>query len=127
MIIERMATETFITKTKNVMMRIVHLKYKKYVIALILGVVIVGFLGDNSVMAHLRNKSRINALKAEIELNRALTERNQQQIYQLQADPKTMEKVGRERYFMREDDEDVFVFSDEAYQITDIEANESVE
>lgn len=127
MIIERMATETFITKTKNVMMRIVHLKYKKYVIALILGVVIVGFLGDNSVMAHLRNKSRINALKAEIELNRVLTERNQQQIYQLQADPKTMEKVGRERYFMREDDEDVFVFSDEAYQITDIEANESVE
>lgn len=122
-----MEKSTFLNKTKNVVMRIVHLKYKKYVIALVLGIVIVGFLGDNSVMGHFRYKSRINALKAEIEQNRALTESNQQQIYQLQDDPKVMEKVGRERYFMHEDDEDVFVFSDEVAQAENFAAHESVE
>ena len=39
-----MEKSTFLNKTKNVVMRIVHLKYKKYVIALVLGIVIVGFL-----------------------------------------------------------------------------------
>ncbi|MBR1415513.1 MAG: septum formation initiator family protein [Prevotella sp.] len=94
-------------------MKFVHLRFKKYVLVLALGVLIVGFLGDNSVVAHLNNKARINELKGEIAVNQAVTKANQERLYKLQSDPKAVEKVGRERYFMKHDDEDVFVLSDD--------------
>jgi cell division protein FtsB len=31
----------------------------------------------------------------------------------LDSDPKAIEKIARERYFMKEDNEDIFVFSDD--------------
>jgi len=108
-------------------MGFVHLRFKKYVIVLILGVVIVGFLGDNSVVAHLSNKQRIGELKAEIAHHLALTRNNQEQIEKMQTDPKAVEKVGRERYFMKMDDEDVFVLSDDQQVAESVLEDESVE
>ena len=108
-------------------MRVLHMKFKKYVIVLALGIIIVGFIGDNSLVAHLRNKHRISELKHEVAINIATTKANQEQVYMLQTDPKAVERVGRERYFMRADDEDVFVLSDDA-PITEITAeDETVE
>lgn len=105
------------SKAKNLVMRFVHLKYKKYVLVLALGVFIVGFLGENSVVAHLRNKGRIDELRLEVARNMAITKRNQEKLNKLQTDPKAVEKIGRERYFMKTDDEDVFVLSDD--EVTD--------
>ena len=106
---------------------VLHMKYTKYIITLAIGILIVGFLGDNSVVAHLRNKHRISELKHEVAINIATTKANQEQVYMLQTDPKAVERVGRERYFMRADDEDVFVLSDDA-PITEISTeNETVE
>ncbi|MGX8695402.1 MAG: FtsB family cell division protein [Prevotella sp.] len=101
------------SKTKNLVMRFIHLKYKKYVLVLALGVFVVGFLGENSVVAHLRNKGRIDELRSEVARNIAITKSNQEKLNKLQTDPKTVEKIGRERYFMKTDDEDVFVLSDD--------------
>lgn len=108
-----MTAKNVFNKTKEVVMKFVHLRFKKYVLVLALGVLIVGFLGDNSVVAHLNNKARINELKGEIAVNQAVTKANQERLYKLQSDPKAVEKVGRERYFMKHDDEDVFVLSDD--------------
>ena len=108
-----MTVKGVLRKTKDLGVRFLHLKFKKYVIVLALGVLIVGFLGDNSVVAHLRNKQRINELKRDVAINIAATKANQEQVYKLQTDPKAIERVGRERYFMRADDEDVFVLSDD--------------
>ena len=108
-----MTLKTVLKKSKNAVKRFMHMKYNKYIVVLILGVLIVGFMGENSVVAHLRNKHRISELKAEIEANIAQTEANQEQLYKLMTDPKAVERVGRERYFMSTDDEDVFVLSDD--------------
>ena len=35
------------------------------------------------------------------------------QIRKLDSDPKAIEKIARERYFMKADDEDIFVLSDD--------------
>ena len=82
-------------------------------LVLALGVFVVGFLGENSVVAHLRNKGRIDELRSEVARNIAITKSNQEKLNKLQTDPKTVEKIGRERYFMKTDDEDVFVLSDD--------------
>lgn len=114
-------------KSKNVFKRLARLKFKKYIIVLALGVFIVGFLGDNSIVGHMRNKKRINELKAEIAYNRALTERNQQQVHLLQTDVRAVERVGRERYFMKKADEDVFMLSDDATTTNNFTVDETVE
>ena len=108
-------------------MRVLHMKFKKYVIVLALGIIIVGFIGDNSLVAHLRNKQHINELKAEINYNIAVTKHNQEQVHLLQTDPKTVERVGRMRYFMKRADEDVFILSDDNTADDILEDDETIE
>jgi cell division protein FtsB len=43
----------------------------------------------------------------------------------LDSNPKAIEKIARERYFMKEDNEDIFVFSNDQPQSTS--SNETVE
>ena len=120
-----MNRKEFIQKTKKVAKTILHVN--KYLLVLALGVLLVGFIGDNSVVAHMRNKSRISELKAEIAEHKALTKANLQRTYQLQTDMNTVERIAREQHFMKMDDEDVFVLSDDDITPTPPTANETVE
>ena len=85
----------------------------KYTIVCLLGVLIVGFLDENSVWSHFKNKQRISDLEEEIAKYNADYERDQSQIRELNRNPKAMEKIARERYFMKVDDEDIFVMKEE--------------
>ena len=100
-------------KAKHLFMRIIRMKYKKYIIVVVLGVFIVGFLGEDSVRAHLAHKLRIAELEKEKGRYEADCANNQAQIYELQHNPKAVERIARERYFMKMDDEDVFILSDD--------------
>ena len=42
-----------------------------------------------------------------------LNQKNQAQIRELDNNPKAIEKIARERYFMKTDEEDIFVLSDD--------------
>lgn len=86
----------------------------KYAVVVVAAVVIVGFVDENSVWAHYRNKQKISELEAEIDKYRKRYERDNEQLRRLDADPKAIEKIARERYFMKADDEDIFVLSDDA-------------
>ena len=100
-------------KIKQIFRQIGRLWYVKYFIVIVVGIVIVGFLDENSVWAHLQYKQRISELQEEIEKYEAINQSNQAQIRELQHNPKAMEKIARERYFMKADDEDIFVLSDD--------------
>lgn len=89
------------------------MKKIKYFVVLAIGVAFIGFVGSNSVCAHFRYMKRIGELQAEIHRYNGEYRRDQAQIRQLQSDPKAMERIARERYFMQMDDEDVFVMRDE--------------
>ena len=70
-------------------------------------------MDENSAWSHLRNKHRISELEDEIEQYTERYHQDQEKIRNLDANPKAIEKIARERYFMKADDEDVFVLSDD--------------
>ncbi len=111
-----------ITSIKTFLLRVWHSMFLKYAVVFIAGVAIVGFLDENSVWSHLKNLQRISELTEETEKYNAQYHRDQAQIRELDKNPKAMEKIARERYFMKADDEDIFVLSDdgqEAKPLTD--------
>jgi cell division protein FtsB len=112
-------------KAKNIGKKL--LSINKYLVALLLGVFIVGFVGDNCVVAHLQKKNRISELKAEIAHYDAMTKANLEEIALLKNSPKALERVARERYFMKMEDEDVFVLSDDQLNAETPIGDETVE
>ena len=88
----------------------------KYALVTVFAVVFIGFVDENSVWNHFRNKQTISDLQDEIEEYNKQHEDNQKRIRELDRDPKAMEKIARERYYMKADDEDIFVLSDDMKQ-----------
>ena len=85
----------------------------KYAVVCVAAVLIVGFLDENSLWNHLKNRQRIEELTEEKARFNAAFERDKAQIRELDRNPKAMEKIARERYFMKTDDEDIFVLREE--------------
>ncbi len=85
----------------------------KYAVVCVVGVLIVGFLDENSLWSHMKNRQRIDELQEEKARYNADFKRDQAQIRELNSNPKAMERIARERYFMKADDEDIFVLSDD--------------
>ena len=100
-------------KVKTILLRIWHIPALKYIVVTILAVVLIGFVDDNSVWHHIRNKQYIGELEDEIEKYEKLNQSNQARIRELDSNPKAIEKIARERYFMKTDEEDIFVLSDD--------------
>lgn len=98
----------------------------KYVVVIVAGVAIVGFLDENSVWSHIRNRRTIDELQTEIKRYRDQYERDKAQLRRLDTDPKAIEKIARERYMMKMDDEDIFVLSDDAQTVT-TQTDETIE
>ena len=100
-------------KMKSFLLRILHIPALKYIVVTVLAVTLIGFVDENSVWHHMRNTQRISELEDEIEKYDNLNKDNQARIRELDSNPKAIEKIGRERYFMKADDEDIFVLSDD--------------
>ena len=64
-------------------------------------------------MAHLRNRQQISWLQDEIRVYTEQHQRDQEQIRLLNTNPRAMVRIARERYFMKADDEDIFILSDD--------------
>ena len=88
----------------------------KYYIVIILGAIIVLVLDKNSVLHQIQLHSQIESLQDEItrytEENKEATRR----LRELERNPKAIEKIAREHYFMKADNEDIFVLSDDQVQ-----------
>ena len=93
----------------------------KYAVVIVTAVVIVGFVDENSMWSHFRNKQKINELEIEIQRYKRQYERDRAPLRKLDTDPKAIEKIARERYFMKTENEDIFVLSD------DMEASEQLD
>lgn len=111
---------------KSVISRVGRSKVLKYVVVVVAAVVIVGFVDETSVWSHFRNKQKIGELESEIERYKAIYEHDKAQLRKLDSDPKAIEKIARERYFMKADDEDIFVLSDDN-PATQLPVNETTE
>ena len=112
---------------KSFLLRILHSMFFRYTVVCILGVLIVGYLDENSLWNHMKNRQRINELQEETAKYNAVFRRNQARIRELDRNPKAMEKIARERFFMKADDEDIFVLSDDDREIKGVVEHETAE
>lgn len=82
-------------------------------IVVIAGIALITFIDENSLLQLFKNDLRKRELKEQIdELNRQY-ERDEAQLYELRHNPDAVTRVAREKYFMKMDDEDVFVIREE--------------
>ena len=88
----------------------------KYAVVALVAVIFIGFVDENSIWNHMKNKETISELESEIEKYDAEHKANQYKLRQLYRDPKAIEKIARERYFMKADDEDIYVLDDDVEQ-----------
>lgn len=108
-------------------LRVLHIPALKYVLVLLVGIILVGYANENSLWNHLKNLQQIRELNEERDRYNAEFKRDQAQIRELDRNPKAIEKIARERYFMKADDEDIFVLSDDDRSAKPLVSHESVE
>lgn len=84
----------------------------RYIIVIVSGVLLLGFVGENSWMAHIRHQNTMNQLMDEIKDYEDQYRENTEKLNQLETDIEAIKAVGRERYFMKAANEDVFIIQE---------------
>lgn len=97
----------------------------KYAITIVVGILLVGFVDENSFMHRVQLEMQISDLTDEIRRYNEQNEADLRQLKELRKGAKAYERIARERYFMQADNEDIYVLSDDE-QTTDIN-NETTE
>ena len=97
------------------------LGHYKYLIVIVLGTIMVGVVGNNSFRKRIQYELQIDDLENEIDKYNAQNEHDAKKLKELRQNPKAIEKVARERYFMKTDNEDIFVLSDDEKPVNDDE------
>lgn len=82
----------------------------KYLITLAAFAVILVFLDENNLIRRFENKREIHALKEEISKYRHIYEEDTRRLNELESNPEAIEKIAREKYLMKNPDEDIYIF-----------------
>lgn len=98
-------------RAKNILLAFVRVKWLKYVVVIVLFGFYVGYAGENSFYNHLKNRAEISELEAEIAEQQARYEHDAKILKQMDYDHRAVEKIARERFFMKHADEDIFVLN----------------
>jgi cell division protein FtsB len=85
----------------------------KYVIALVVFIVAIGFVGESSILNRIDQQQEISRLKGEIDDYNRKFEQDKKTLHALKNDPEAIKEVARSRYFMKTDNEDIFIVEDE--------------
>lgn len=88
-----------------------YLSHYKYLIVIVVGILIIGVVDDDSIYQHVKYQMQINTLRSEIEKYTNQYQEDYKQLREMRRGTKAYEKIARERYFMKADDEDIFVLS----------------
>jgi cell division protein FtsB len=90
-------------------MKIVRLFKNKFLIATVFFVVWMLFFDHNNIFLHLQYRNELNDLKKSKEYYKEQIGKTRKEVELFKTDPRWMEKVAREQYLMKQDNEDVFV------------------
>lgn len=103
------------------------LSHYKYLIVIVIGVLTVGVLDENSFRKLIEYQLQIDDLQDQIDKYNKIYFKSSAQLRNLRNDSTSVGKIAREKYFMKADDEDVFVLStdkpaepqDNAFDVSD--------
>lgn len=84
-------------------------KHKILLAFLIFGIHI-GFFDENNIIRRVQYKKEILELKSEIERYQKEYDKSTKTLEDLTSNPEYIERIARERYFMKEPNEDIYVF-----------------
>ena len=82
----------------------------KYLIATVLFLVWTLFFDQNDYFTQKERSNELEETKANIQFLRADIAKMEHDYIALQNDPRALEKYAREKYRMKRDDEDVYIF-----------------
>ena len=72
-------------------------------------VLLIGVLDENSLWVRYQHKVELAQLRAEIRKYKEMYEHDTRYLEDMGGHPEVLTKIARERYYMKTDDEDVFV------------------
>lgn len=84
-------------------------RFAKYLVALILFLFLILFWDDNNLIYRHKLDNRIHELKGDIEHYQNIIDQSSKQYDQLRNDNEKLERFAREKYLMKEKDEDIFI------------------
>ena len=73
----------------------------------------IGFVGESSIVNRISQNQEISRLKSEIDEYNRRFEQDKKTLDALKHDPEAVKEVARSRYFMKTDNEDIFIVEDE--------------
>lgn len=91
----------------------------KYLITIVLGVLLVGVIDENSFRKIIVLNMHKNEVETELREAMEQYERDSVRLRALNANQKGVERIARERYFMKRPNEDIFVLSTDKRETTD--------
>lgn len=81
----------------------------KYVVALAIFIGVIGFVGESSIVNRIGQQQEISRLKGEIDEYNRKFEQDRKTLDALKHDPEAVKEVARSRYYMKTDNEDIFI------------------
>ena len=90
--------------------RVLGLTASQIIVILVL-LVILFFFSDSSVPKRLKQESEIKNIKAQIELYDKQIEENKEKLNELQSNKDDLEKFARENYYMKKENEEIFIIA----------------
>ncbi|QQL51344.1 FtsB family cell division protein [Mucilaginibacter ginkgonis] len=91
------------------MQRLLNLVRNKYFLVTVAFAVWMIFFDKNDVYTQYQQHQQVNKLKQERDFYQKETERVSKDLEELTSDKARLEKFAREKYFMKKENEDVFV------------------
>lgn len=85
----------------------------KYVLAFAIFAIAITFFGESSLINRMSQKKEIDKLSTEIEEQQKKFKNDKETLNSLKNDPEALKRVARERYYMKAENEDIFVIEDE--------------
>ena len=84
----------------------------KYWLVTILFFAVTFFIGDSNLYNRYKYDEKIRTLENEINRYKKEIEQNKKKIQELQTDKVGLEQFAREEYFMKKEDEDIFIIEE---------------
>ncbi len=85
----------------------------KYPLAILIFAIAVVFVGEGSLINRSKQKKEIQALQAEIDKYQKKFDEDKATLERLKHDPEAIKEVAREKYYMKTENEDIFVIEDQ--------------
>lgn len=89
-----------------------YVRRHKYLITVLIFILVIGFLDENSLVRRIKHRNEISTLNSEIAKYRKQYEEDTERLKELTTNPEALEKIAREKYLMKKPDEDIYVFEE---------------